>query len=343
MIRSAVVAALLVASPASAGVFLGALDDARPAFIITHPPGFMGDGGELTVRICAQNDSLALVGPLLRVMDTWNALEPMAGNCPACGLIEDPLSAGPTASDAFSTLLHEIGHCALGLDHTNWIDTQGLDTNFTNSRDALSITAGADTVEGSNDDVVLPLPGTGLVHWFRIADNDPVAIDATVIDEDTFSRARLSLPAGHLWAASANVGVADQLGAPGTSAVMFSAGDPDDVFLGLSPDEVATVRFGMTGLDKVAGTADDYTYRLIYVADCAAADFSVQFGTPAGGFGDCVAGTAGIDNPPLITQHFRVVPAFVRMSDAEPWDFGPLIFKDSFEEGDTGAWNDVIE
>lgn len=335
---------LLPRASVLAGVFNGAEMSNRPNFIITHPPGFMGDGGELVVRVCVREDSLSLVGPLQRVLATWNALEPMAGNCPACSVVNDPPPPPEATADAFSTLLHEVGHCAMGLGEINWTEpSTGAVTNYTNSRDTIAIALGDDRIEGSNDDVVFPLPGSRIIHWYRRSDNDPVVIDdGTVIDEATFTRALSALPVGHRWPASANRVVAESLGSPNTHAVMFSVADRDDTYLGLTADEVNMIRFARTGLDKIAGTPDDYVARLVYVADCATADFDVFFGVSTVGFGRCTSATASIPNPPLQTQHFRVVPLTLIMGETEDWDFGSLIFEDGFEEGDLSAWNDTV-
>jgi hypothetical protein len=71
------------------------------------------------------------------------------------------------------------------LGHANWDDLPL--TSFTNSKDAASIDDGLDNIRGSRDDVPSPLPGSRVLHWFRVSDNNPVVIDGTVIDSDLAS------------------------------------------------------------------------------------------------------------------------------------------------------------
>ena len=51
--------------------------------------------------------------------------------------------------------------------------------------------------------------------------------------------------------------------------------DNDDRINGLMADEVNMVRFGVTGLDRLPNTANDYTVRLRYIASCPDADLEI--------------------------------------------------------------------
>ena len=93
-----------------------------PAFSIVHPPGYNGSGGILDVKICVLTGSEVLIPVVQAAIDTWNALEARTDNCDSCFLFEEtppPVTSLP----AYSTMLHELGHCALGLDHINLVET----------------------------------------------------------------------------------------------------------------------------------------------------------------------------------------------------------------------------
>src|SRR5207244_2927754 len=100
-----------------------------------------------------------------------------------------------------SAALHEMGHC-IGLNHPNLATESGLtdpDRNYTKTTKganaAYDLKDGADNVIGSSDDV----RGDDVnVHWFRVSNNNPFTIAATV-DSTTYSRNVASLPVGDLF------------------------------------------------------------------------------------------------------------------------------------------------
>ncbi|NJL27057.1 MAG: hypothetical protein HC897_03820 [Thermoanaerobaculia bacterium] len=96
-------------------------------FVIIHPVGYSGAGGVLEVRVCVNPNDEQLIGPVLWAINKWNRLEPTLANCQGCVLWEEP--APPTgALDAQSVLLHELGHCAMGLGHINLNEVGGTPT-----------------------------------------------------------------------------------------------------------------------------------------------------------------------------------------------------------------------
>lgn len=244
-----------------------------------------------------------------------------------------------------SVLLHELGHCAMGLGHVNWSGGAQGGTSYTSTRDVQSWVDGPDGFRGTRDDRPQPLPGSRLIHWFRAADNNPVIVDGTVIDESTYSRAIVDLPSGDAWPASGNIATSTLLGEVGTQAIMYSAIDREQGYAGLTADDVATVQFGMTGLDEEAGTADDYTVALSVVADCADADIEVSFEL----FSDplmqplavCTSELTFIGGDGLFDIHHVLVPfdvaprITVQVNSGKLWD---AVFVDSFETGTTAAW-----
>jgi hypothetical protein len=319
-------------------------------FLVVHPRGYTGTGGVITVEICATTDAAPLLPALTTAIDLWNGLSPMNQNCDGlCLLVEQQTPPGIHNYSVASVLIHELGHCAVGLGHNNW-----LAESYTNSKDAGSISAGADFIKGSNDDIVLPLPGSRILHWFRIQDNDPVVIDATIIDRDTYTRALSELPVGHRWPASANKAVSLALGQVDTQSVMPSRLSEDTTYLGLVADDVNTVRFAMSGLDEHLGPpddADDYTVELVYVPDCTGADVKLDFQPmlpptydPALLAG-CFSQIDQIPIPGQNSNHYRVYdirgdnfPIDLIVDRTEPWDI-LLLFSGGFETGDTSEWS----
>lgn len=336
------VLSLFILPPLHGGVFLSSGSSSFEPFIVVHPPGYAGTGGQLTVRICANTTSQTVVPAAREAIEVWNNLSPTQMNCTGCRLFEDPPSGSTGPVNQKSVLIHEMGHCVMGLEHVNWPGT-----SFTNSRDAVTINAGTDTVRGSSDDLPSPLPGTRLIHWFRIADNDPFVIDSTVIDDDTFTRRIIDLPTGHTWPASGNRDVASLLGVPDfTQSVMYSAIAREQVYSGLSADDVNTVRLGMTGLDLQAGIGgDDYTIALEYTNDCAIAEVEVDF-LDLGPANTLVPGNCVVDLDLIPTGaleiHHVLVPApgkprvLIQINTATFWD---VLFADGFEAGDLSGWS----
>ncbi len=355
--RAFLAAALLSSSPAPAGTFLGS-DSAVCGgaqcniFIIVHPIGYTsaGLGGEIEVPLCIRPGDAPFVQRAVdEAIDVWNGLTPITGNCKDCASADDP--GQPGVSIMATTAIHEFGHCAMGLGHTNFRNpVSGLLDNFTAGMDVTTNDAGADTVRGSRDDIVTPdpqppPPNALPLHWFRIADNNPVVIDATVIDSNTYAILAPQLPADSTWAANGNHHVSTLLGAgDDTQNVMHGAAGRNMHYLGLTADDVNTVRHGMTGLDTTAGTADDYTIRLALVADCANAEIEVQFEPLAPNLlGLCIAILDYIGSqppPPAGRIHFATTPEppssrlLIQINSRIEWG----IFYGGFETGDLSRW-----
>jgi hypothetical protein len=323
---------------------------------------FDGSGGALTVSICIPTGSESLIGPTSRAIATWNALIPTTENCTGCTTWEET----PTAGDTFhaeTTLLHELGHCPLGLEHPfrNWDaanDGFWEPTSFTRSWDVaappLGIDSGPDFIRGTLDDVQLAPGGPpNAVHWFRKMDNNPFTIDGTVIDLNTYSRSvTADLPAGHSWAANGNRRVGETLGVQNTQTVMYGSQVPGMRLAGLSADDVNMVKMAMTGVDWEAGTADDYTIQMQLVSPCEDADVVVTFWEPTGlgSLAECITGVDfSFPQNPFLTRHINIVPFG---SPGEPFiiilDEGlnwitdePMIFSEGFETGDFSGWDAV--
>lgn len=136
-----------------------------------HPIGYDGSGGMLSIGICVRPGSEDLVPAVQSAIALWNALAPTVGNCVNCYLWEE--QAPPESyQDTRATVIHELGHCAMGLGHVNLTeddraatmgrigscdvnqnDTCGEETSFTASFSVTDVTSGAGTVLGDSEDV----------------------------------------------------------------------------------------------------------------------------------------------------------------------------------------------
>ncbi len=357
--RAFLAAALLSVSPALAGAFLGSNSTSCNGaqcniFIIVHPIGYTsaGMGGLIEVPVCIRpGDAPFVQRAVEEAISVWNGLTPTTGNCKDCASSESP-PGQPGVFIMETVAIHEFGHCAMGLGHTNYRDPVSLMLdNFTAAKDVTSQAAGADTVRGSRDDIVTPdpqppPPNALPLHWFRTADNDPVVIDGTVIDISTYAIFAPQLPTGSTWAANANRQVSALLGAgDDTQNVMHGAAARNMLYLGLTADDVNTVRHGMSGLDTTAGTGDDYTIMLALVPDCANAEIEVQYlplGPQIGGLCRATLDYIGPQPPPPAGRiHFAVTaldPPRIQIQFNSDVDWG--IFADSFETGDLSRWSE---
>lgn len=306
-----------------------------PPRAVVHPLGYDGSGGTIQLNVCLAIGDEEFGGALSRAIATWNALVPTVDNClgTGCKVWEEiaqpppasPETEGPLLPHAESILLHELGHCAFGLDHPdrNW-DAQATPdgfwefTSFTRSWAVRSppngIQLGSMTdVPGSKDNIQMGLPGKGdpnSVSWFRMSDNNPFAIDGTVIDIDTLGRVFSDLPVGSSWMASGNRRVAEQLGLGPTQAVMYGLVQPGEIKKTLTSDDVNMVKMGMTGMDLRVGGGDDYTVELVESCEEPVAIFvdrtATQFPTSAGECESLV--DFSFPQNPLLARHFSLVP-----------------------------------
>lgn len=339
-------------------------------FGITHPLGYTGSETLLEVKVCVEMEDAKLEPAVLRAISLWESLTPSAGNCEVCVTWEEEEPAHGVHF-AYPTVLHELGHCAMGLDHVDRLWDENADgifenTSFTLSAEAIlaagALDPGTDGVRGSKDDFHLGLGGGGQpaesVSWFRRADNDPFIVDpATDIDSASYSRSLSKLPGPeHRWGASGNRVVGELLGYTDSQAVMYAGIGRNQFYSTLGADDVNMVKMGMTGEDLTANTPDDYTIDLVYIGDCSTAhDIRVYVGDTFGE-GVAVCTLKEIDysfdpGNPLLARHFSIVKALpatpleIILNEDIPWVFedpATVIFADGFESGDAGAWSAVF-
>jgi len=318
--------------------------DEVTTFGITHPVGYTGVETIVPIRVCIDPSAAAFEPALRRAIALWQNLEPIEGNCEgSCNSVTLTGEADGIVWHAESAILHELGHCAVALDHVNRLWDRDLDaifeiTNFTMSAEAAipgGVDAGVDGIEGTFDDIHIKVGGGSAedVHWFRSADNDPAVVDFTTIEFGPYRSSEASLPFGHSWAASGNLfaNQAPPIFVPETQAVMFSTLSNLGELLGLSADDANMVKMAMTGIDRAAGTSDDYEIDLSFVGDCANTHelkFTAEPG-PVNLLGRCTGFgiEAILPGNPLLAQHFVRVPVggqepSIIMNLSETWDLG---------------------
>ncbi len=314
---------------ALAGAFIFSGDGGTD--IVTHPEGYTGSGGVVTVSVCinpASDDLASLEAPVQNIVATWNALAPTTGNVVLGGSNNVPSGQ----MDWESVVLHEVGHC-LGLAHPNLASESLLPeptrnhTKTTKGTDDLFNTgAGPDTVIGSSDDV----RGDDVnLHWFN-ASNNPFTAPGT-IDASTYSIGIGALPGGHSFVANGDLLVSTLLGVPGSEAVMQQGSRFDEDQRRLGHDDFATLRLGMSGVDMTQGTADDYTVVLTYVGITTSCDIPIFHHDTGGSLAFCSITGSGISG-----SHVQVSSASIETGSLTvPWFYNSassdVIFANSFE------------
>ena len=357
---------------------------------IVHPLGYAGEEVPTTLelRICVQADSMELEPAVQRSIATWEDLVPTTGNCHGCGSTGDPVGVlaeqlPPVTGRFFAdtAILHELGHCAMGLDHVNRLwdadgDLNFEETSFTRSGEARhpdGMDSGVDGIRGSRDDIYTRPPTGSLravsVSWFRTTDNDPFVVDGATIEKTSYSRSLGNLPLGDEWGASGNRRVGDDpvfgLGYQNTQSVMYSLAVRGHYYSDLSADDVNMVKMGMTGRDRLAGPSDDYTIDLVYVGECEsnAHDIKVYEGNPGapddplfvpGDLGGCTLKEIdwSYDQSLIAAYHLSMVKIFpatpfeVILYNEVSWlydDPATVNFVAGFETGDTSEWSSTVQ
>jgi hypothetical protein len=262
--------------PAQSGVFEFA-DEVNGIDTITHPTGYVGFGTDLVITVGISPFSAhadVMETSVQNAINTWNALIPTAGN-----VIKTNNNVPNNQFDFESVALHELGHC-IGLGHPNLASESGVtgsDKNFTSStrgaNNQFDLDSGVDGVIGSADD----LRGDDVnIHWFNIENNNPFAL-ADIVDKTTYSQDLDDLPLGDRFVTNADRNVSALLNVENTEAVMQQGIQSGETRRTFAADDVATLRLGMSGLDMLAETADDYTVTLRYDGLTDAADIVFDF------------------------------------------------------------------
>ncbi|MBK7353638.1 MAG: hypothetical protein IPJ05_08830 [Nitrosomonas sp.] len=300
-----------------AGTFLFA-EDSETADVITHPQGYRGQGTNLIITVGISPSSLhgtEITLPIQNAITTWNQLIPTLGN-----IVNDE-KIPFNHFDFESVVLHELGHC-LGLAHPNLSSESGLsgvNRNYTQttrgSNNRYDLNSGNDGVAGSNDDS----RGDDInLHWFRKKNNNPFTI-AEKIDITTYSRNLVDLPAGHTFAANGDRTVANLLGYQNTEAVMQQGIIAGEAQRTLTADDIATLKLAMSGLDRFAGTPDDYTLTLEFIGFTDNADIVVSFNNSRSSFAVCETRAELLN-----LKHFVITRGRIYFNANVQWYFNDL-------------------
>lgn len=353
--RAALCLVLASPAPAAAGSFVFA--ETNGVDIITHPANYDGTGGKVTVSICvdpAATDAAMMEIPVRNIVAEINGFVPRRPN-----LLFGAGNDIPSGTFDFESLtLHELGHC-LSLAHPNQgvkTGVSGSNTNATQSTKGgngmFDFDAGADGVHGSSDD---DRADDVNLHYFTSGVNNPFLLPAKA-DSTNYTRDLAHLPAGHDYPANAGRDVGPLVGFPDAEAVMQQGQGSDEDQRSLQADDVATLMLGGTGLDEIAGTADDYTIELVYAGLTSSCDIVATSSTSTS-FASCslggtflsanhVAVTSGTFryNPTAVTWYFNQVLACDDLTLDYPHDAtiahtacGSITTTTGFEVGTTGS------
>lgn len=316
--RAALVAgcAALAAAAAPRVARAGAFIDATEQFPdrITHPSGYTGSGGLLTVDVCIDPTSAnaaQMVVPVQNLVKTYNERVMPFGTV----FLNFNNGVPGGTIDFESVALHEVGHC-LGLAHANLASEGGFpdpsdpDSDYAKAGDGANnvwdLAPGADGRIASRDDV--RGDDVGLLYFDK-ATNDPFRLSAAVVDATTYSRQAADLPVGSTFAATATRFNGASFAVGSTEAVMNQGTYYDEEQRLLTADDVSALRYAMSGLDEAEGTSDDYDLQLVYGGFGTGCDIVLDFDASKTDFAVCGVTTQRIGN--LASQHYRITNADV--------------------------------
>jgi len=306
---------LTAVQPVFAGSYLTDINFAQDENAVNHPVLYVGGGGVHTIRVCLdpQITDVDLREPSIeRAIATWNAMSPQSNNVTA--------DVPADFVDFESAVLHEMGHCFFGLAHPNLGLSGDVIAGLASQADVgpngvFDIGLGGDGQPGSVDDS----RGDDINRvWYYTFDNYPFLVTLPV-DKTTYSRDLDDLPPGSLFAANANrlSGPVSTPSVTNTESVMNAYILPTEGRKILQHDDISTFLYAASGLDEMAGTADDYTVEIVYqgrtTIDCDVLIEGLPSGAPPGAAGLCEADAIGIGGA---KQHFRIAGlSRVQMAD----------------------------
>ena len=295
--------------------------------VIVHPTGYEGRGGELVLTLGLHPDFAdwedEVAFSAKHTAAVWTSLLVWEENL---GPSLEIQKLGGT--DFFGTLIHEFGH-TLGLAHPTLMP-RGLNLprgrgKFTTAAPGpngkLDLEEGDDRLRGTADDE----RGDDInAVYFKKDDNNPYTLpESGIIDSTTYSRSLEDLPAGDQSPNVSSREVAEDVYSLSlTEGKMVSGGSliPGQIRRGLAADDVAGIRYAMSGLDEVQGTSDDYTIRVEYVGLSDDADAIIRFDMKTG-FAAVGVGTRPISGNHKAMGKNRIINYNPNMMGNRKWYF----------------------
>ena len=281
--------------------------------IVTHAGNYDGTGGIVDISVGIDMTSAfanEMVISVRNAINTYNNLAVTTGNL-------DFTSLTSGAIDFESVLLHELGH-SLGLSHPN-VGGGGVNSDYTAAGVGINgvddFNSGADGIIGSSDD----LRGDDVnFNFFKIEDNDPFSI-ASVVDGSTYTTNLNSLPGSDTFSANGNRNVAAALGYADTESVLKQGTFANEVQRTLAADDVAGILFANAGLDRITGTADDYSLNLTFAGLTGDADILIDFDNARTGFAVSSSGATF-----LSTNDLAITSNDIFFNDGIDWFFNDV-------------------
>ncbi len=291
----------------------------QPADTIVHPAGYTGKENTLKITVALHSDFKDLESDLeftlSQAVEIWNDL--LAASSSLSPSIEVPAQGG---TDIFGTMVHEMGHC-LGLAHPALSPPPGTPTKgkkYTASTAGpnlkFDLDPGSDGVGGTRDDE----RGDDVnLSYFKRADNNPFTLpDDGIFDSTTYSRELADLPSGSTFSAMGDrtVAISDEFKLENIEALMVTGGSlkPGQVRRALGADDVAGIRFAMSGIDEIQGTSDDYTLEIEYIGVDDEADILIRFD------GRSPYAAAQVAARKISDNHFSMVPGRIIGYNSKP-------------------------